>query len=277
MLRPMEQTPTPALADDVASAVWYHTIELPDGTVTPGELDLRSAVAQVPIPASLAGKRCLDVGTRDGFWAFEMARRGADEVIGIDVEDTSRHDWPLPRPDLPPATREELAARDRCFDVARAALGAKAERRFVSVYDLSPDEVGTFDFAMIGTLLLHLRDPVGALMAIRSVLSPDAEFIVNESISLTLTLLRPGNPSATLFTYQAPFWWQPNRAGLRRYVEAAGFRIIEEGRPYRVPFGPGTTLPAEPSRQLLGGLRRRLRLRIGMPHVWFRVTPRTSV
>jgi tRNA (mo5U34)-methyltransferase len=48
---------------------WYHTLELPDGYVTPGYFDLRGVSKRVPIPASLAGKRCLDLASSDGFWA----------------------------------------------------------------------------------------------------------------------------------------------------------------------------------------------------------------
>jgi UDP-N-acetylmuramoyl-tripeptide--D-alanyl-D-alanine ligase len=51
-------------------------IELPGGVVTPGRYDLRPTLERIPFPASLAGKRCLDVGSRDGFWAFAMEERG---------------------------------------------------------------------------------------------------------------------------------------------------------------------------------------------------------
>src|SRR5688500_19621934 len=73
---------------------WYHTIDLGDGLVTPGWFDTRPTTSKVPIPASLAGKRCLDVGTWDGFWAFELEKRGADEVVAIDILDEERWDWP---------------------------------------------------------------------------------------------------------------------------------------------------------------------------------------
>src|SRR5215510_1655747 len=66
---------------------WYHTIDLPDGSSTPGVFDTRAVAELVRWPAGLPGGRCLDVGTCDGFWAFEMERRGAAEVIAIDVDD----------------------------------------------------------------------------------------------------------------------------------------------------------------------------------------------
>jgi hypothetical protein len=47
-----------------------------------------------PIPEDLSGKRCLDVATMDGFWAFEMERRGAASVTALDLEDPDELDWP---------------------------------------------------------------------------------------------------------------------------------------------------------------------------------------
>ena len=65
-----------ALRDYLKSREWYHTIELRPGIETPGWFDVRGVAATLPWP-DLTGKRCLDVGTFDGFWAQEMVRRGA--------------------------------------------------------------------------------------------------------------------------------------------------------------------------------------------------------
>src|SRR5215212_12012394 len=75
-----------------ANPVWYHTIELAPGVITPGYVDMRP-VAERLLPDDLSGKRALDIGTFDGFWAFEMERRGA-EVTAIDVDDVQQYDWP---------------------------------------------------------------------------------------------------------------------------------------------------------------------------------------
>ena len=50
----------------VAAHAWWHVIELAPGVVTPGSWDLRPTAAELPWP-DVAGKRCLDVGTMDGF------------------------------------------------------------------------------------------------------------------------------------------------------------------------------------------------------------------
>lgn len=73
---------------------WYHTIDLAPGLTTPGFCDLRPVAPDVVPTAAVAGKRCLDVGTFDGFWAFELESRGAAEVFALDLPDGTRADWP---------------------------------------------------------------------------------------------------------------------------------------------------------------------------------------
>ena len=67
---------------DVPERGW-HTIEFPDRTVSDGWWDFRPLSPKLPWP-DVSGKRCLDIGTADGFWAFELERRGAAEVVALD-------------------------------------------------------------------------------------------------------------------------------------------------------------------------------------------------
>ncbi|HTT62910.1 MAG TPA: hypothetical protein VMG35_13745, partial [Bryobacteraceae bacterium] len=65
---------------------WYHSIELPDGSVVQGMIGidaLKARLAAFPIPADLTGKRVLDVGAWTGWCSFEMERRGA-QVVAVD-------------------------------------------------------------------------------------------------------------------------------------------------------------------------------------------------
>src|SRR5918992_1285771 len=62
---------------------WWHSIEVAPGVVTPGPWDLRPTAERMPWPGSLRGLRCLDVGTMDGFWAFELERLEVEAVTGI--------------------------------------------------------------------------------------------------------------------------------------------------------------------------------------------------
>jgi len=154
-------------AQEVTEHSWYHTLDLGQGIVTPGYFDTRPIAPLIPFPESLQGRRCLDVGTFDGFWAFELERRGAAEVIAIDELDPERWDWPLAARGRQPV---DLGRRPGAgFEIAKRALGSSVERRPLNVHDLDPDDVGTFDLDYLGSLLLHLRDPIGALERVRSV------------------------------------------------------------------------------------------------------------
>jgi tRNA (mo5U34)-methyltransferase len=242
---------------EVEALNWYQTIDLGDGLVTPGMFDHRRLVKRLPLEASLAGKRCLDVGSSDGFWAFELCRRGAAEVVSVDLEDPARQEWQGPaasvearrdRAQMTSGRWEAEAGRTRrAFELARAALGAPVERRDLSIYDLSPQAVGHFDLVFIGSLLLHLRDPVRALVAAASVTA--GQLVVLEPVVLSLTLALPRTPLATLWRLDEPRWWTPNMAGLRRLVQAAGLEVVRMTGPHFQRFGAG--FPRRPPRRLL--------------------------
>jgi tRNA (mo5U34)-methyltransferase len=270
----------PSLAERVAAQSWYHTIDLPDGVTTAGHFDTRGAVRHVPLPESLAGRRCLDVGTWDGFWAFEMERRGAASVTAIDLDDAARWDWPpRVRVAAEPHGGQEYLARFRRgaagFELAREALGSKVERLDRSVYELDPDTDGRFDVVFLGSLLLHLRDPVEALARIRSVTA--GALYVSEAIELIPSLLRPRTPTARLDGFDQPWWWQPNVAAFYRMLAGAGFRVTHRSRPYFIPLGPSH------ARSPRGDIWRALRspegrealiIRFkGIPHVAARAVP----
>jgi tRNA (mo5U34)-methyltransferase len=120
---------------------WWHSFELPDGTRIEGVCDLeglRDRIGQFPIPDDLRGKRVLDIGTWDGWFAFEMERRGAD-VVAIDCWDN-----PL-------------------FHEIHARLGSHVDYRQMDMYDLTPETVGRFDIVLFMGVLYHLKHPLLAL------------------------------------------------------------------------------------------------------------------
>jgi tRNA (mo5U34)-methyltransferase len=135
------------------------------------------------------------------------------------------------------AALERRKRQGRGFRVASAALGSAAQFRELSVYDLSPSTVGEFDFVYVGSLLMHLRDPVRALERVRSVCR--GRLLVLDNINLGLSMLMPRRPIAALEGKGRPWWWKLNLAGLVRLVEAAGFRLIEAPRRIFMPPGPG--------------------------------------
>ena len=237
---------------------WYHTIELAPGVLTPGIVDVRPIVDRVPIPRSLSGMRVLDVGTWDGFWAFEMERRGAAEVHAVDVPDPYKWDWPgrtriLESYDGGKANLEQIRENGNGFPIAREALGSAVERHEMTVYEISPERLGTFDFVFVGSLLLHLRDPIGALERIRTVAA--GEVVINDCIEYVLSRIFRRSPMVRLDAEDRVWWWQPNLAALHSMIEQAGFQILERGDPYFVPFGPRYEVPRQGPRDILRRLR----------------------
>lgn len=253
---------------------WYHTMEVADGVETPGWFDLRPIVGRMPWP-DVEGKRCLDVGPYDGFLAFELERRGAREVVAADISDPSEWDWSVRLREKGPARLAQLAGADpgAGFKLAQSLLGSNVERVEVNVYELSPERVGTFEIVTCGSLMLHLRDPVRALEAIRSVCVE--RFLSSETIDPFLTLFSRRRPLALQRGGERGQWWIPNPAGHRRMLEAAGFEIERRSRPYAIPLGPG-----HPHRARAGGsLRQRALIRlvagaVGVPHVAVLARPR---
>jgi tRNA (mo5U34)-methyltransferase len=229
-----------SLEAEVAARQWYHTLELAPGLVTPGMLDTRQVADRVSLPASLTGARCLDVGTFNGFWAFEMERRGAEEVVAIDVLDPERWDWPVGSDDETVAAIGRRQAGGSGFELAKRALGSGVRRLDRSVYDLDEREDGRFDLVYLGSLLIHLRDPVGALERIRGVCG--GTLVVVDGIDLPLSLLFPRPPIARLDGRGRPWWWQANAAGVGRMLEAAGFEVVEGPRRLFIPPGRGWPL-----------------------------------
>jgi tRNA (mo5U34)-methyltransferase len=230
----MEATgrPSSALRDEVAGHSWYHSLDLGDGVRTKGMFDHAPVLDCYPMPADLSGRRCLDVGTMDGFWAFEMERRGAESVTAIDVEDPEALDWPASLRAQHDRTMDETKAER--FALAKRALGSSVERRDVSVYDLGPT-LGSFDFVFCGDLLNHLRDPVGAVEAIHSVCTGTAVIVA------VIARFRFGERRAlaSLDGVETFTWWTPNLAGLVRIVEAAGFSDVEAAKPFELPASAG--------------------------------------
>jgi len=206
-----------------------------DGVVVPGGVDLGSFV-----PATSRAERptILFSGASDGFLSFELERRGAAEVVATDLSDHQLWDWP---PHLRAKGLEYLnwvagPEKGRGLKLAKELLGSAVQLADVSAYDLSPDRLGEFDVVVCGSLLLHLRDPLRALAAIRSVCR--GSFLCTNQIDMRLTVLARRAPTFRFHgTEDECQWFVPNPAGHRHMVCSAGFEIERESRPYAIPFG----------------------------------------
>ena len=222
----------PTLAPDeirrriAAHGRWFHEIELAPGVVTPGEDSNRlklPVLDALGLPADARGLRVLDVGCSDGFFAFEMERRGAS-VVAMDF--------------VPEGATG--------FAVARDILGSRVEYRCDNVYALDPARYGEFDVVLLLGVLYHLRKPLAALDAVRGVTKRGgrlflATLLIDEFVQLPdggttrLADLHPALASIPLWqayprdSLNGDFTncFAPNRRALECALEEAQFAVEE--------------------------------------------------
>jgi tRNA (mo5U34)-methyltransferase len=240
MSQPLEALPISQ--DDPRLQGWYHTIELGNGLASKGAYDHRPVVNQYGIPRSLKGKTALDIGTFDGFWAFELEQRGADRVTAIDIARVGDFDWI-------PTMRSALGAaadKQSNFELAHAMRRSRVDRRICSVYELSPEKVGVFDVVFCGDVLLHLFNPFQALLNICSVTREVA--IIQTSLDPELESEHPSKPWLRFGARHLEkvmgehcTYWLFNTAALREMMEYSGFRVTEPQARFTIPGGPLST------------------------------------
>ena len=128
---------------------WYHDFEVLKGVWTNGQRrvpDKEGILKLYDIPG-LKGKRVLDVATFDGGYAFAFEDLGA-EVVAIDIIDES----------------------DTGFHIAKKARGSGITFRNISIYDASPEDLGTFDYIHFSGIHYHLKNPYLAFDSMNSLL-----------------------------------------------------------------------------------------------------------
>ena len=188
----------------LAKLGWYHSIELPDGSVIPGHQSieqLRTRLRQFHIPADLTGKRVLDIGAWDGWFSFEMERRGAS-VLAVD------------------------SAKNTRLLEARALLGSRIDYHIADICRLTAKDIGTFDIVLFLGVLYHLKHP---LLALENVCGMCRDMACIESF------VTDGDPSGIpLMEYyettelrgQLDNWCGPNTACLLAFTRTAGFARV---------------------------------------------------
>ncbi|HVO97141.1 MAG TPA: methyltransferase domain-containing protein [Bryobacteraceae bacterium] len=187
----------------LAQTGWWHSFELPDGRKIDGVNDLeglKRRLSTFPVPDDLRGKRVLDIGAWDGWFSFEMERRGAD-VVSVDNTESAN------------------------FRYLHRELRSRIDYRILDVYELTPERLGRFDIVLFLGVLYHLKHPLLALervcaltkdlAAIGSYTSPDS-----------------GPPMMEFFEIdelggQFDNWVAPNPACLQAMCRTAGFARVD--------------------------------------------------
>ena len=229
-----------SLTDRVAELDWYHTLDLGDGVRTRGMFDIRPFVGKYRLPDDMSGMRALDIGTWDGFWAFEMERRGATDVVGLDIDSESELDFP---PRRRPQSFSETP-RGAGFALARDVLGSRAQRVACNVYDATPEKLGgQFDLVFCGSVLIHMRDHLLALERIAGLVKPGGLFISAEEYEPRLDLLPFAASRYLADRDRAVVFWLPARKTWRRMLWSAGFDEVREVGRFKLRATAGWSVP----------------------------------
>jgi tRNA (mo5U34)-methyltransferase len=215
-------------ADEIAAlGPWFHNLHLPDGAQTAPEHPLGDFPAfkwqalASHIPTDLSGWSALDIGCNAGYYAFELAQRGA-HVVGIDVE--------------------PLFLRQAEWAAGEFGLAHMVEFRQMQIYDLaSIDE--EFDLVLFMGVFYHLRYPllgldivaekVRRMMAFQTLTIPGMEVFPSTAVDRDIgdreVFNDPGWPKMAFiehaFSGDPTNWWVPNHAAAEAMLRSAGMRI----------------------------------------------------
>jgi 2-polyprenyl-3-methyl-5-hydroxy-6-metoxy-1,4-benzoquinol methylase len=121
----------------------YQRVELPFGMHTGG--GDRSETRDLIFPQSLAGKSVLDVGSALGYFCFEAEARGAERIVGYELNGKRLRDAMLLK-DIK-GSEVEFVGRDAVLD--------------------PPDE--RFDYVLLLNVIHHLKEPFRALRQLASI------------------------------------------------------------------------------------------------------------
>jgi SAM-dependent methyltransferase len=244
--------------------LWYHVIDLGDGLITPGTFDIRPHIDAYGLNQSMAGKRALDIGTANGYFAFEMAKRGAavttvelPALTDIDHFPGESKTAILDKVRFMMETQANLSPEDRArlnssgpediyhlllegpFRFCEQRLGLKMERHYARIYDLAPAAFGDqlFDVVMLGDLLVHTVNPTTALAAAASVCGDTlilAEAFLDAPDHEPQLRYLGGDGSSQDHVQ----WWSGNVGFYRQILKRLGFRSVEVVGTYQQTVRP---------------------------------------
>ena len=201
-----------ALEQQVRQIPWFHSIDLGNGIVTPGQKppDVhRIEYAAIFDPVDISGRTVIDIGAWNGAYSFEAKRRGAARILATDSL----------------AWRHHTRGREG-FDLARSILGIDLEIGEIDICALTPDRVGTFDVVLLLGVFYHLENPIAVLQQIAALAG---EVLIVETHTDALEVRRPAMimyPGGELDGDESN-WWGPNPACMVALLKQCGFAKVD--------------------------------------------------
>ena len=227
----------------------YHRIDLPGLEDQEWQWDLRGQEDSYLGNYDFKGKRVLEFGPANGGLTFWMEQQGAD-VVAVDLSpDVARTSWDTlvgPKDNVSETKRvmsETMRRLNNGFWYAHEQRGSKARLVHGTAYHV-PNEIGRFDVVTLAAILLHLRDPFGALenaisFTEKSVIITEAvpNFIGENLQHLPLAYFMPDKSRRR--PHGGWTWWQMTAEVYLRFLELKGFRIISNASAsYKHMAGP---------------------------------------
>jgi tRNA (mo5U34)-methyltransferase len=236
------------LTKAVESKVWFHSINLGNGIVTKGqktEATILQELAVMRLP-DVKNKTVLDIGAFDGFYSFEVERRGASRVVALDLqmweletlfskECLEEHAREGKSPNPPYKTEWLRWERDskglpgkKKFDLVRRALGSKVEPYVGDFVLTGPEHIGMYDVVLFLGVLYHLQEPLAAIKRVAS-LTKEVAIIETEAVAMTgfedraVCEFFPTNELNGDYSN----WWSPNLKAIIGMCTAAGFSRVD--------------------------------------------------
>jgi O-methyltransferase len=210
---------------------WYHTFDLPDGEVIVGAWDLRGGEDAYLGETEFLGRRVLELGPASGYVTFHMERQGA-EVVALDAgAEAPVAVLPVDGSDMSHEQAKVMATVDRLQNAwwyMHHRYQSSAVMVRGDVYDL-PDDLGRFDVSVFAAILLHLREPWGALS--QAAARTTGRIVVTDLVPQTGYPLESNVMQfSPLATHEITNWWLIYPGAVVTMLERLGFgrtRIIE--------------------------------------------------
>ncbi len=215
---------------------WYHKIELPDGTCTPG-MDLEpiwNNIRSVREHYSYKGANVLDIASFDGLWALEAESAGARQVIATDCLAGTFENLLLVRSIL----NSHIIPY---YNVSPYNLTDRLDVRFEENFGDEGQHTDRFDIVQHLGLLYHLRDPMFSLAQARSILKPEGLMLIETEVVLgrkDSALVFNGLPGVARLRDNYSVWWAPTELCLEEMLRANFFEPLMETKStilYEVP------------------------------------------
>jgi hypothetical protein len=211
---------------DPGACSFYHAFDLPGIGEVGGGWDLRETIDAHLGHGSLEGLTFLDLGTASGFVSFAAERRGA-RVISYDVGDPRKelHYLPLVQSDerrnqVLDQMERGVERMKRSYWLAHRLLGSEAKAYYGDLYRLS-ELLYPVDVVHLGQILVHLRDPLGALTG--------AARLARKRLVIVSKTLPTEEPIARLLANakmeRGRSWWRFSIGFYRNFLEILGFEI----------------------------------------------------